>query len=211
MTRLWQHQRPQAMIIVIRRRGGARVRRSGTRHVRHVTLPAPHAFRMGGANLDARAGPGMAGEAFAAHLQWMGDSWRRSNGGPASLPGALWQSREARGHEQRGRRGRHVTLPAAPQRAARRAVAVRRGGGYAHAGDRGAVRVVTGDARANRGVVRNRRRRAVVGASGRACAGRPRHRFGRHRRTARDRQGRQTGARGQGRGYTRSRRTAHFL
>jgi len=207
------------MTIVIRMRGrrpGRRMTqrgdpRSGPRHLGHVTLPAPHAFGMGGAKLDPRPRSGVAGEAFATHLQGMRNPWRRSGRGAAALPGALRQPREARGHEQRRRCGRHVTLPATPQGSVRRAVAVRRGRRHAHAGDRSAVGIVTGRARANGGVVRGCRRRAVVGAPSRANAGRPRDGLSRRRRTARHRQGCQTGTRGQGRGYTRSRRTAHFL
>lgn len=93
MTRLCRHRRASAMIIVIRRRDTmeprSRAPRSGPRHLGHVTLPAPHAFRMGGAKLHARAGPGMAGEAFPTHLQRVGNPRRRADGGAAALPGAL--------------------------------------------------------------------------------------------------------------------------
>ena len=73
-----------------------------------------------------------------------------------------------------------MTLPAAPQRARSRAVAVRRGRRHADPGNGRAIGIVTGDTRTNRGVVRLTefqsstvgRRRPAVNATAGMCSSR---------------------------------------
>lgn len=151
--------------------------------VRYVALATSRAFGVRRAQLRASSRSGVARQALAAQLQRMRDSGRRARCRPTAFPRTLRQSSEAGGHEQ-GRAGlRRMALAAAAQSAVGRVRTVGRGRRDADALDECTVGVVTGAARAQRGVVRNRGRRTVVGPRRRPFAGRAR-RFRSRRRPA---------------------------